>query len=249
MKESFLKPKVLLVGTFHMSQITDDMYNTEVDNLLSATRQQEIRKVIDMLKHFKPTKVAVEVVTEDEEAINKRYKEYVAGQFQLKVNECYQLGFRIASELGHERIYPIDWMERGVGSRPYGEVYDWAKTNQPKLFNEIFSGSHFKTDTNKTILEMYRICNNPDEIKKSHESYINIARIGNMREYVGIDWLIWWYQRNLIIFSNLSRLATSKDDRILVIIGSSHIYLLDQFLRESNVVELADVNKLFLSSN
>lgn len=74
-----------------------------------------------------------------------------------------------------------------------------------------------------------------------------MARIGHVREYVGIDWLIWWYQRNLTLYSNLCRLAASEDERILVIIGSSHIYLLDQFLRESDVVELVDVTR-FLQS-
>jgi hypothetical protein len=186
----------------------------------------------------------VEVNAEDYEAINNTYKVYINGQFELEVNETHQLGFRIASELKHERIYPIDWMEFGVGNRGYGDVYEWAKTNQPELFNEIFGEEMLKCDTNKSILEMYQDCNNIDEIKKSHKSYINMARIGNIREYVGIDWLIWWYQRNLILFSNICRLAVSEDDRILVIIGSSHIYLLDEFLRESDVVELVDVNKL-----
>lgn len=248
MKNSISKPKVLLVGTFHMRQ-TSDMHHTEIDNLLSKTRQQEIREVVDRLKHFNPTKVAVEVVTENDEAINNKYKAYIDGNFQLEAREEQQLGFRIASELGHERIYPIDWMDVGVSTRPFGEVYEWAKTNQPKLFNEIFQTEIFNNDAKNSILEMYRVCNDPDEIKKSHEMYINMARIGYVREYVGIDWLIWWYQRNLTLFSNICRLAVSDNDRILVIIGSSHIYLLNQFLKESNIVELADTNKLLLSVN
>lgn len=245
MKSSFSKPKVLLVGTFHMRQ-TPDMHHTEVDNLLSKTRQKEICEVVDRLKAFNPTKVALEIVTEKDEAINNTYKAYIDGQFQLEAREEQQLGFRIASELGHERVYPIDWMEVGVATRAYGEVYEWAKANQPELFNEILQTEIFNIDTNKSILEMYQVCNDPDEIKKSHEMYINMARIGHVREYVGIDWLIWWYQRNLTLFSNICRLAASEDDRILVIIGSSHIYLLNQFLKESNVVELIDVNKLLL---
>lgn len=243
MEKSIFKPKVLLVGTFHMRQ-TSDMFSTKIDNLLSPKRQQEIHEVVERLRGFNPTKVALEVVTENYEAINKSYKKYVNGQFELEVNETQQLGFRIASELGHEQVYPIDWMEQGVGSRGYGDVYEWAKTNQPELFNEVFCGEMFKCDTNKSILEMYRACNDIDDIKKSHKRYINMARIGYIGEYVGIDWLIWWYQRNLILFSNICNLAASEEDRILVIIGSSHIYLLNEFLQESDVVELVNVNKL-----
>ncbi|WP_102400833.1 DUF5694 domain-containing protein [Haloimpatiens massiliensis] len=248
MINGFSKPKVLLLGTFHMGK-TPDMYHTEVGNLFSKTRQQEIRDVVDRLKRFNPTKVALEIVTEDDKVINNKYKAYVNGQFQLEGREQHQLGFRIASELGHERIYPIDWMDVGVATRPFGEVYEWTKTNQPELFNEIFQKEVFNNNANKSILEMYQSYNEPDKIKKSHELYINMARIGYVREYVGISWLTWWYQRNLTLFSNICRLVESADDRILVIIGSSHIYLLNQFLRESNMVELVDVNKLLLSND
>lgn len=248
MKNSLLKPKVLLVGVFHMGG-SSDIHSTELDNLLSPTRQQEIREVVESIKRFNPTKVALEIVTEDDEAINNTYKAYIDGQYELRAREHEQLGFRIASELGHEKVYPIDWMETGVATRGCGEIYDWAKINQPELFSEIWSEQDFIIDTNKSILDMYRVCNDLDEIKKSHHHYINMARIGHVREYVGIDWLIWWYQRNLILSSNISRLATSENERILVIIGCAHKYLLDQFLRESGVVELVDVNKLLVSSN
>lgn len=248
MTNSSSKPKVLLVGTFHMKK-TSDMHNVELENLFSLAMQQEIHEVVDKLKLFKPTKVALEIVTENDDWINNRYKEYVNGQFELEVNECYQLGFRIASELGHKRIYPIDWMEVGMATKPFGEVYEWTKANQPHLFNEIFGGGYIPVDKNKSILEMYKEYNNLDRIKESHKMYINMARIGYAREYIGIDWLIWWYQRNLILFSNICRLATSEDERILVIIGSSHIYLLNQFLQDSSAVELVDVNELLLANN
>lgn len=248
MEDSFSKPKVLLVGTFHMDHTASgDMYKTEMDNLLSQKRQQEICEVVDRLKCFNPTKIALEIVTEDDELFNKRYKEYVDGKFELKVNEIYQLGFRMAAELGHKRIYPIDWMEVGAGTRPYSEVYEWAKANQPELFSEIFNEKVFNTDTSKSILEIYQDCNDLDQIRKSHLHYINMARIGNVGEYVGIDWLIWWYQRNLTLFSNICRLIESEDERILVIIGNSHIYLLNEFLRESNKVELVDAGEFLLS--
>jgi hypothetical protein len=139
-------------------------------------------------------------------------------------------------------MYAVDWMQRGEGKRSLGDVYEWAKQNQSDLFKTIFgeikSPSFHKS---KTVLEMYRDCNRSHTCKKNHKMYINMARIGNMDDYVGIDWLIWWYQRNLIIFSNLARLATSIDDRILLIIGSAHIHLLKQFLEESGNFEMVAI--------
>jgi len=42
------KPKVMVLGTFHM-RYTPDLYRVEFDNLLSPKRQEEIRKVVNVL--------------------------------------------------------------------------------------------------------------------------------------------------------------------------------------------------------
>ena len=67
---------------------------------------------------------------------------------------------------------------------------------------------------------------------------MHIARIGNDDEYIGIDWVRWWYQRNLIIYTNILDLIATKDDRVLVIIGSGHLHVTNQFLSESGEVDL-----------
>ncbi|MFL1675190.1 DUF5694 domain-containing protein [Paenibacillus dendritiformis] len=85
---------------------------------------------------------------------------------------------------------------------------------------------------------LLRKLNEPEELKKHHRMYINMARIGEMDHYVGIDWLFHWYERNLILFSNLARLAESPDDRILLIIGGAHVQILQQFIAESGCLEI-----------
>lgn len=236
------KPKVLLVGTFHMASALD-VHSSKVDDISSEKRQQEIYEVVERLKGFKPTKVALEVEYKYDESVNRQYKEYIDGKYELKLNEYQQLGFRIAKDLSHEKVYCIDWMERGVAGRGCGEVQDWAKENQPDLFKKVIEHKHVPLDTTKTVLGMYQQDNDLQHIEDSHKHHLNLAQIGHMGEYVGIDWLIWWYQRNLILFSNICRIATGEDDRILLIIGSAHIHLLAQFLRESGMVELVDVHE------
>ncbi|GAA0358320.1 DUF5694 domain-containing protein [Bacillus horti] len=244
------KPKVLILGTFHMSP-SSDLYQTEVDNLQSRTRQQEIREVVDLLKQYKPTKIAVEIVPAEEESLNKKYRDYTTGSFELEMNEVHQLGFRMAAELNHEKVYAIDWMEKGAERRSVGEVYEWAKANQPELFSSLFNWLKQKAnDENKesTILDLYCNCNELSEIKKHHQMYVNMARIREINNYVGMDWLIWWYQRNLILFSNIARLATSSDDRIMLIIGAGHVQILYQFLEESGLFELESTMKYLKKS-
>lgn len=248
MKESTTKkPQILILGTFHMGE-TSDLIKTEVDDLLSEQRQNEIINFAKQIASFKPTKLAVEIETKYETDINKDYQDYLEGNSNLALNEVYQLGFRIAEREKHEKIFCVDWMEQGVSTRSIGEVYNWAKENQPVLFEEIFGGLEKETkNTNtgtivKSILEMYREHNAADFVKEIHQSHLNIAKIKGASEYIGIDWLIWWYQRNLILFSNLASLAQSSDDRILFIVGSGHVEILTNFLRESGGFDVESIN-------
>jgi hypothetical protein len=232
------KPVILLLGTFHM-QSSNDMVNTELDELYAEKKQNEIKQVVNRLKQFEPTKIAVEAVVGRDEELNAQYHAYRRGESKLQRSEVYQLGFRLASVLNHERIYAIDWMEQGEGKRGLGEVYEWAKANQPELFHAIFKNLPIlHSDKNKSILGMFQNYNDPVFLKNNHKLYMDIAKIGEFENYVGIDWLIWWYQRNLILFSNLTRLADSPKERILLIIGAAHIQLLFQFLQESEDYEV-----------
>ena len=60
-----MKPKVLILGTFHFAGSLD-FIQEETDSFLSANRQREINDVISKLAKFNPTKVAVEVIKEKE---------------------------------------------------------------------------------------------------------------------------------------------------------------------------------------
>lgn len=240
------KPKILVLGTFHMGT-TSDMFRKELDNHLSDKRQQEMLEVIELMKKFNPTKIAVEVERQNNDTINEKYKQYLAGQYELERSEVYQLGFRIAAALHHEEIFCVDWMGQG-GTRSVGEVYEWAKENQPELFASLFGwiqNSHLKGKENeyKSILDMYRDINDPAYLKQNHIMYLNMARIKSVDDYIGMDWLIWWYQRNLIMFSNLSDLGTSSDERVLFIVGGGHVEILSNFLKESELFELEPVEK------
>ncbi len=132
-------------------------------------------------------------------------------------------------------------MERGVATRAAGEVYQWAKINEPDLFQLIYGeleGMFKRNSRYQSILEMYQEINNPEVIKMHQKMYINSARLKSMEEYIGLDWLLWWYQRNLIIFTNVTELIETDDERILLIIGGAHVEILNNFLRDSDLVEV-----------
>lgn len=222
------KAKVLILGTFHMS---------EHEGLNSERRQNEIVDLVSKLARFKPTKIAVEMVPEESEYCNEKYKQYKSGVHKLEMNEIFQVGFRLGLKMGHEQIYPTDWM--GKSDMGYAEVESWAKENQPELLNEIFEGLVFpELSEDKSIIDYYKALNAPIFLNKLHKMYVNIARIGGLNKYVGMDWISWWYKRNLIMFANLTRLIDTEEERILFIVGASHTNIVTKFLEESEICEV-----------
>lgn len=222
------KGKVLVLGTFHMS---------EHEGLFSERRQTEIGDLVSILADFKPTKIAVEMIVENSKILNEKYEQYKLSNYNLEMNEIFQIGFRLGLKLDHKRIYSIDWM--GSSDMDYGEVEKWAKENQPELLNEIYDGISLpKLTESKSIKDYYKELNDPTLLIKLHKMYVNIARIGDVNNYVGMNWLSWWYKRNLIMYSNLTRLLDSEDERVLYIVGSSHSTIVSKFLEESDVCEI-----------
>lgn len=70
-----------------------------------------------------------------------------------------------------------------------------------------------------------------------------MMRIGKNEEYPGVDLLADWYKRNLKIFTNITRITESKEDRILVIIGGGHVKLLQQFFEDSREYDLEPASR------
>ncbi len=233
------KPKIMVLGTFHL-RYTPDLNRGNFEETFIMNQQKEIEKVVNSLKDYKPTKIAFEVRKEENDALNEEYNQYLDGQKRYEVNEIHQFGFRTAAELGHKEVYAVDWME-SVGNRAIGQVYEWAEEKQPDKYKHITEYYWPKVHVDHDHINIYDLVqemNTESRIKFGHEMYMAVAQIGKGTEYVGIDWLRWWYQRNLTIYSNLTNIASSSEDRILLIIGGAHIHLVTQFIQESGTMEV-----------
>jgi len=239
-----MKPKVLILGTFHFADSSDFVQGETVD-LLSEKRQREVNDVISKLAKFNPTKIAVEIVKEKDNILNQNYGKFLNSTYDLTVNEVHQIGFRLAKEMSHRKIYSVDWMG-DIRSRSIDEVLDWANKNQIELYELITKVFIPQLELNLntlTLQEILKNLNQKERILTDHRMYMTTARIGENTNYVGIDWVRWWYQRNLIIYHNIVNLIENADDRILLIIGAAHIHLIKQFLSESELVEIEEIEK------
>lgn len=212
---------------------------SEHEDLYSEKRQAEMEELVSKLAEFKPTKIAVEMEPEDSEFVNEKFNQFKLGTYELGMNEIFQVGFRLGLKLEHEQIYPTDWM--GDADMGYGEVESWAEENQPEILDEIYEELEFPVlSEGKSVIDYYKEINAPTIVNKLHKIHLNIARIGDFNNYVAMNWLSWWYKRNLIMFANLTRLIDSEDERILFIVGVGHSSIVTKFIEESEICEVVE---------
>lgn len=117
------RAEVLVLGTYHMANPGRDIVNLKVDDVLAPKRQTEIAQLLEVLKRFNPTKIALEGALGNER-IPKRYSDYLGGKYELSANEVDQIGFRLAKQLGHKAVFPVDV----DGDFPYPRVVSSPST-------------------------------------------------------------------------------------------------------------------------
>jgi hypothetical protein len=232
------KPTILVLGVYH--------FNSNGEDVTTPKRQKEIEEVVALLKKFQPTKIAVEAPF-DNVKINEDYSQYLAGHYPLPPNEINQLGFRLAKELDHARVYPIDWRNKFdllpvmtfANANKQGAVVQKGVarlTAQEQQLKKLIKTA--------TITEILRFLNTDDSVKEvDYLMLTTLVHVGKDNNYVGTDVLAGWYERNLKIFTNLTRVIETSEDRILVIIGSGHVKLLRQFIEETGEYSLEKAEK------
>lgn len=101
------RAKVMVLGVYHFeSPNLDYVKSAKVDHL-SEAKQDEIAEVLDRLAAFAPTKIVLEALPEDT-GVRDRYAAYLADRCELAGDEREQLGFRLARQFSHPRVYLVD---------------------------------------------------------------------------------------------------------------------------------------------
>jgi hypothetical protein len=223
-----------------------DLFNSKVDDVMADKRQREMTEVIEALKRFRPTKIAIEAHV-GSGRVAREYKNYLEGKYTLTANEIDQLGYRLAKELGHKTIYAVD----EDGDFPFYRVRNYAIANGRKdqfeagqtvvatrvKEQDAFLASH-------TILETLEYLNSDADARRAvGEYYTGFMPYGEPYEYAGPDLIASWFQRNLRIYNNVRALVTSPDDRILVIYGNGHLGWLRQIVSGDPAVQLRNLNE------
>lgn len=243
------KSQVMVLGTYHFRQ------ETHYDEL-SPDNQQQLEKIAEALAIFKPTKVVLEWEPHRTETVNQRYRAYLDGDFSIDtlVNEGYQLGFRMARKMGHERVYLFDDQTEFIGSLEgftFDKFGEYAKAHDEGFYNvhePVLIERYGKNQEALDKLNLYDrllVMNSPKASAiNAQRMHMYEVRVGIQKNWMGPDWLGRWYRRNVRMVANVLQFSEPPEDRILIIVGDNHKWVLDQLFAYSPDFEVVSSYEL-----
>lgn len=246
---------VLTLGTFHFDfPNLDRMQSAQEEriDILEPQYQQQIEELVTKLARFRPTIIAIERHSDEQPVIDSLYQAYRQGNYELTRSEDQQIGFRLAKQLGLNKLYCVDIKGRAYGDiaklliDESSEAYaDFEKSfiDHPDSVKQFNPRSVFKE---KGIIAELIALNNPKNVKKSLGNYL----IGHFKyeadpyDFTGVDFETGrWFNRNLRIFRNIQRIEAKPSDKILVIFGAGHLNILNYLFECSPEYFLSDTDK------
>tara|TARA_R110000868_G_scaffold222065_2_gene473971 strand:+ start:1098 stop:1916 length:819 start_codon:yes stop_codon:yes gene_type:complete len=230
--EAAAQPEIMILGTYHFTGGGSDYVNSPVVDYLSPERQAEIAIVLDRLEAFAPTRILVELTPENEAEFNAAYQQYRAGERALTVNERQQIGMALAARLDLDQLHAVDFSS----GMDFGGMFEAAEragqtellANFEAFMAPIQAYIESPDQAARPVLERLIESNSAEQIGY-HDLYLLTAQMGSADNPVGAEQMQVWWGRNLHIFANIARIS-EPGDRVLVIYGSGHKFLLDQFV-------------------
>jgi len=254
-----VKPAVLLLGVFHFAGEQVDANNIPSElriDMLSAERQQQVKRLVDDLAKFAPTKIVFEGSPKFQARYDSLYQAYLQDKLVAKptfmADEAVQIGFRLAKKLGLKTLYPVDAQSFSFRLSPKDSVltFEKYKTQTDISFaywEKRYDEEDAYSDTlafRSTTQQYLKYLNTPKVQARAIGRWLITTKRGSNTEPIGADGFITrYFNRNLRIYSNIQRIVDRKDDRILVIYGATHLYFLKTIFEASPEFKLEDVLK------
>lgn len=242
--------KAMILGSFHFNRNNDgsDVVAINHTDISTSENQREIEQIVHrIVSEFRPTVVGIEWMPSVQPQIDSLYNEYRAGNWQLSKNEAFQIGFRVAEKMGLETVHCID--NRPPQPETVTSIDDWdvyaQSLDQEELWHEYDEtndayNSYLDSIQNEISLTQYLALLNSEEVaKRNKELWLTgLVNLGYRDQYIGADLTGHWYRRNARIFVNARNLCTAKDDRILIIYGNAHRWVLEELFEGSPEFEV-----------
>ena len=222
-------------------------------DVLSKENKIHLDTIIQKLKKFNPTKIAIEWTAEFQDKRDSQYKKYLEGNWKLPRNETFQIGFRLAKQLGHQKLYCVD--NRPPMPEAIGEIEDFDKfidsLGQRKAYerydaeNKRYNAYLSTIQKEYELLDVLKLYNSKLYSKRSKQLWTTgLVNLGVYHNYAGTDLTGYWFERNTRIFANAANLVEDKEERILVIYGAAHKWILDELFESTPEFDLIQFNDL-----
>lgn len=246
--------QVLLIGTSHWNNYQSkglDIAQTNEIDILSNKYQNDLDEIVEKIKGFKPDKIFVERTLRYQPTLDSLFQLYTTTDWgKGRRNEIFQLGFKVAKELKHEKVYGIDF---GHTKFPYDSLMKaLEKAKQTELISSFNDDiKQYEKNYNKLVSEekslkdiMYFL--NDDEQRKLDLSwYLNEAnKGGRLDNTIGSFLASEWIKRNIYSYGLIQKYTKPKDKRIMILMGASHIAVLENLISfhpEWKTIELKEL--------
>jgi hypothetical protein len=228
--------EVMLLGMFHFANPGKDVVKTRVIDVMAPSNQAWIDRFAIRMAAFRPTDVLVECSPTDQGKYEQQFKEYLAGSFDLPVNENYQIGFRVAKHAGLSRVTCFDENKVGWDAQP---MFDFMDKNAPALKEQLmasFQAIGAQMDKEQATLpleQLLALANDPERDSLNKAMYLRTNDVDAGGGFVGADAAASWWHRNFRMYANVQK-AAAPGHRVLVLAGQGHAAILKDLLADDD---------------
>lgn len=212
------KKEIIMVGTFHFEQ----------DEELIRNKHKEVLELVDFLSEYNPTKIALEWEKKNDLELNEAYQK--SNEIHA-MDEIQQIGFRLAKKLEHQNVFAINWAGHIIEDDLL-HLNNTIQNSYPELLNiiNLYNEKAIEINANTKLISTYQKLNDKQTVAELEKMYLSfvIADDNNTKERIGINFLNKWMERELMIFKNIIEISDRPDERILLLIGGDHLWMLNK---------------------
>lgn len=240
-------PQVMMIGMFHFTNPGRDVI--KVDKVIDVTSDESQAYLTALSERiaseFNPTVVLLEYNPENDAVMQERFQGYLAGTYELGVNEIYQVGFRAAKMAG-ARIASFD--ERNVNWEAE-QLFAALETGYPEIkairdqWIVDFTAQMEEDNRTLTLQEKLQKYNKHETDLANMDSYLFTNVVGVGENFEGAIAAASWWKRNFFMYAKIQRHA-APGERIFVVGGQGHTAILKGLLEADSHLEGVDIYPL-----
>ena len=226
--------KVMLIGVFHFANPGRDMVKSRVIDVTTADNQAWLDGFATRLAAYAPTDVLVECSPTQQGEYDAKFRDYLAGKFELPSNENYQLGFRVAKAAGIQGVTCFDEDNVGWDAQP---MFDYIDKNDPAMkqsLEAMYADLSAQADSEQSTLSLAQLLRNANDAARDSANkglYLRTNAVDAGASFAGADASASWWHRNFRMYANIQK-AAAPGHRVVAVAGQGHTAILKDLLAD-----------------